>query len=559
MVDGHRPLNLNNIQQQDEDVPFEVWNHLFLVASTTIQFCSTTSLSTCMNCACVCDQLYIIDSGDPEDEASRPDLSVLEDMSENSDDSSGSSSDSDDLDSESEDEERRRKRRTVGEDGEPQDVDDEVQQNELSRRRRRRKQKRKQKELEQHIKDYYSVTYYGATASSYAFALASQLNKKTNTALWLNIVALTYYYVLELYTDDQYQVKAVLLQNEVSRLNGQHDDATPRRSITITSSLEFRFVLLRFWTLYDSMLHSNYVACRLGLWSEPGRLKLDTLLAKIGIPLAACKQRYSHLGLEYKRQLRDRMPQFADDYGLTNVLFLSFVKRVGFRSELSASDVVHSVNALLVSDDPQRFWTAYHSLGCGMPSDGIDLAINMMEAVWLQAKIVIDKQLVGNCGEEFLWITIRETVAPTTFSQPLALGQLAVAIRGALRMVRHSCPCVFACLSWFVAFLLPKNACLAVTMAVRLRRRRSTQRSSLWCLLQDQEQRTCSSLLGRLVASRLACCTGMHTLVVIEPHGSIMIWLSCYALSLLRAANLAVCFARLQTRLHHVSSMMVSI
>ena len=51
-------------------------------------------------CAHVVSQLYIVDSGDPEDEANRPDLSVLEDMvSEHSDDSSGSSSDSDDLDS----------------------------------------------------------------------------------------------------------------------------------------------------------------------------------------------------------------------------------------------------------------------------------------------------------------------------------------------------------------------------------------------------------------------------------------------------------------------------
>ena len=84
----------------------------------------------------------------------------------------------------------------------------------------------------------------------------------------------------------------------------------------IAFSEEFRVMLPRFWTLDDSMSHSSYVACRLGLWKEPGRLKLDTLLAKMGIPLTVCKQRYSHMSLEYKRQLRDRIPEFARSSGL---------------------------------------------------------------------------------------------------------------------------------------------------------------------------------------------------------------------------------------------------
>ena len=88
-------------------------------------------------------------AGDEDEQASRPDLSVLEDISDQSD-SSGSSSDSDDLDSDSEDEEERmRKRRSVGEDGESHEVDDE--EDESSRRRRRRRQKRKQKELNEQI------------------------------------------------------------------------------------------------------------------------------------------------------------------------------------------------------------------------------------------------------------------------------------------------------------------------------------------------------------------------------------------------------------------------
>lgn len=403
----------------------------------------------------VCVQLYIVDSGDPEDEASRPDLSVLEEMSENSDDSSGSSSDSDDLDSDSEDEEeRRRKRRTVGEDGEPQDVDED-EDDEISRRRRRRKQKRKQKELEQHIEDYYSVTYYGATASSYVFALASQLNQKANKLLWLNIVALTDYYVFERYTGDQYQEKVEFLQNEVGRLNMQPDEdalAGGPEQDRIAFSEEFRFMLPRFWTLYDSMSHSSYVACRLGLWKEPGRLKLDTLLAKMGIPLSVCKQRYSHMSLEYKHQLRDRIPQFAEDFGLTDITYGSFEKFDGFRSKLSAADVVYGVNALLeangtegedqLSVTKRNFWTAFQGLSSNGEREsqdilqrGFDLAIRTQQMIVMQGKIVIDKNSVSDCGKNFQWITMHETVDADAFSQPLALAKLALFLSGALRKV----------------------------------------------------------------------------------------------------------------------------
>ena len=408
-------------------------------------------------CAHVVSQLYIVDSGDPEDEANRPDLSVLEDMvSEHSDDSSGSSSDSDDLDSDSEDEEQhRRKRRTVGEDGEPQDVDDEDEDDEVSRRRRRRKQKRKQKELEEQIDAYYKVTYFGATALSYMFALASQLNHKANKLLWLNIVALTDYYVFERYTGDQYQEKVEFLQNEVGRLNMQPDEealAGAPEQDRIAFSEEFRFMLPRFWTLYDSMSHSSYVACRLGLWKEPGRLKLDTFLAKMGIPLTVCKQRYSHMSLEYKRQLRDRIPEYAEEFGLTEITYGSFEKFDGFRSKLSAADVVYSVNALLEEsgaegDDQltvtkRNFWTAYKALASGGEREtqdvlqhGFDLSIRMQQMIVMQGKIVIDKNSVSDCGKNFQWITMHETVDAEVFSKPLALGNLALFLSAALRKV----------------------------------------------------------------------------------------------------------------------------
>jgi cell division control protein 45 len=50
----------------------------------------------------------------------------------------------------------------------------------------------------------------------------------------------------------------------------------------IVQSDEFKFFLHRHWNLYDSMLHSSYVASRLGVWKTNGKKKLGTLLVEMG-------------------------------------------------------------------------------------------------------------------------------------------------------------------------------------------------------------------------------------------------------------------------------------
>lgn len=48
-------------------------------------------------------------------------------------------------------------------------------------------------------------------------------------------------------------------------------------------------MLYRHWNLYDSMYYSRYIATNLGIWKQNGRKKLDTLLAKMGLPLDECR------------------------------------------------------------------------------------------------------------------------------------------------------------------------------------------------------------------------------------------------------------------------------
>jgi len=44
-------------------------------------------------------------------------------------------------------------------------------------------------------------------------------------------------------------------------------------------------MLLRHWTLHDSIYNSNYVIAQLGLKNDPAQIRFKELLAKIGVPI----------------------------------------------------------------------------------------------------------------------------------------------------------------------------------------------------------------------------------------------------------------------------------
>lgn len=145
---------------------------------------------------------------------------------------------------------------------------------------------------------------------------------------------------------------------------------------------EPKLLLFRHWSLYDSMLHSPYFAPRLRLWSDSGQQKLHKLLAKMGISLTQCKQSYTHMDMELKRSLPDRLRRFGPMYGLDNIMpspessaspgdqdDWGFVRCWGWGTCLSAADVATTIGCILDSGGEGDFHlpnpsssTSQHSL-----------------------------------------------------------------------------------------------------------------------------------------------------------------------------------------------------
>ena len=244
---------------------------------------------------------------------------------------------------------------------------------------------------------YYQMgASFSEPISSMMYSLASELGRDDNDLLWLTIVGVS---SMELYGRSSAGTAAPvrsgdkgglggwmgvrgarirqLLRDEVRRLNPPEvkdgrlaientgvipTTARNPEDTGIRLSPEPRFLLIRHWSLYDSMLHSPYLFSRLKTWSETGIKRLHKLLAKMGVSLAQCKQSYTHMDMMLKRELRAKLLKYGSLYNLDEMVpsvdtdgrdragakdGWGFVRSWGWRATLSAQDVGVVIGALL--------------------------------------------------------------------------------------------------------------------------------------------------------------------------------------------------------------------
>lgn len=250
------------------------------------------------------------------------------------------------------------------------------------------------------IQSYQNLgTSYSEPISSLMYSLASDLGRDDNDLLWHAIVGVS---STELsgrtmngvglaplstsgssssWNRDRGEQIRAILRDEVRRLNPTDlRDIERERNVgdsagiiqthaksptdnSIRLSPEPRFLLIRHWSLYDSMLHSPFLSAKLHIWSDTGKKRLHKLLAKMGVSLTQCKQAYTHMDMELKRGLRERLLKFAPVYGLDGLVPLQvsrgmggkegwgFVRCWGWKACLSAIDVGVIIGAILEVGD----------------------------------------------------------------------------------------------------------------------------------------------------------------------------------------------------------------
>ncbi|TRX96786.1 hypothetical protein FHL15_002092 [Xylaria flabelliformis] len=380
----------------------------------------------------------------------------------------------------------------------------------------RRRLLRMRRENEGVLRKYYRMgASYSEPISAMVYSLASELGREDNDLLWLTIVGVT---SMELYgrssaglavtvrgsdsrpTNGWMGVRGArirqLLRDEVRRLNppelGSRDARvmsaesvgiipTTARSPEDTSirlSPEPKFLLIRHWSLYDSMLHSPYLFSRLRIWSDSGLKRLHMLLAKMGVSLVQCRQSYTHMDMMVKKELRTKLLKYASLYNLDDMVPTAetdgrdragakdgwgFVRSWGWRATLSAQDVGVVIGALLevgkhstVMDEDgrirasqaqdseddggaaeaqewvSRFWEAYDALeNIDALKAGLPTAQYLHRAIFRTGTSLIGKRQIKHL-HAFRMCVIKDGPDVPLFTHPAALTKLALWIGEAL-------------------------------------------------------------------------------------------------------------------------------
>ncbi|OLY85393.1 Cell division control protein 45-like protein [Smittium mucronatum] len=139
----------------------------------------------------------------------------------------------------------------------------------------------------------------------------------------------------------------------------------------IFQSSEFKFYMVRHWSLENAMRYSSFIISRLATWSSRGKSMFDLMVAKLGLSRTEIRQNYINLDPMLKEELPERWDRIAADYNLEGANYPSFVRAFGWRFPLvCASDHVWSLIALLSASDSSTFNSNNESQnGFGGPTD----------------------------------------------------------------------------------------------------------------------------------------------------------------------------------------------
>lgn len=350
-------------------------------------------------------------------------------------------------------------------DMEPEDEDsdsDEDDDDEAGREQRRQQAVERQREMYAY---YARGSFYGRATGMLMYDIAYKMNKdslENYLPLWLAVVAMTDQYVHQRLSHELYTAGVMELATRVSAMANADmpstrslEDGTVVRAFDerrIMYSEEYRFMLLRHWTLYEAMLHSNYVATAMQTWTERGRANLRSLLAHVGIPLEVAQQKYSHMAPQHMQQFEEKLGDYAESHGLDNLKFWSFQYSHGYSMKVCASDVVHGATALLEGfmdkDDGEKtradsFWRAAQALSLGNWEEmqaGISQAIRTQQAVIRQGGIALSSRAHIRTRGSLRFFSLLDHGSPgdvKLFTHPLSLLKLALFIQDGLRVVRQ--------------------------------------------------------------------------------------------------------------------------
>jgi cell division control protein 45 len=279
--------------------------------------------------------------------------------------------------------------------------------------------------------EYYGIgSYWGTPASYVAYKIAYNLNKSRFEDIWYAIVSNTEFYLkhmisLEAYNKINYEFMKQLSDSVNSEIDDEYQgtDGQFYKSAMygkIESIKDFRIPLFRYWTLYDAVMNSLYIAARLRTWRDSGIGTAELWLAKMGFTPNYSRQNWIDLPPEIKASLPNAIKQWSGEFNLMDIEFSSFVISYSYK-KIAAADVVYSVTAILEFDSNSKirsdsslidkvvsgansckFWTAWKTLdpkSVDYFERGVQIAKKLHQFIILQVGLALNRRDIRSLGK----------------------------------------------------------------------------------------------------------------------------------------------------------------
>lgn len=285
-----------------------------------------------------------------------------------------------------------------------------------STKKAKKQRKRLIDEYETTLEDYYSQgTSVVNSMSLQVYSLITTIGESNLKYLWWTILGTT---SLDTAYPQVYNRLYPLLQDEVRRLSPSHQTVKTPDTLSLNIQPDYYLFLLRHSSLYDSFYYSNYVNAKLSLWNENGKKRLHKMFARMGIPLSTAQETWIYMDNSIKRELGIIFDRNLDRYGLQDIVRDGFVRTLGYRGAISASEFVEALTALLevgnsitretgdtaeeISVSSQKrwisnFWLSWDALDDGkvdLLNRGIKHAQTLQRAVFNTGVAILEKRLI---------------------------------------------------------------------------------------------------------------------------------------------------------------------
>ena len=280
--------------------------------------------------------------------------------------------------------------------------------------------------------EYYKYTYHRSASSMVLFDLAWKSAKDNNDLLWWSIIGLTEQLInckidRDIYTRYIVDMNSHVLRHNhrpaanalgTSNSNSVQDDVSIN-CLKISYLDDLNMVLLRHWSILESIYHSIDLACLFKMWTNKGKKKLNEFLADLGLPLNECKQKYAYMDSSYKNDFK--MLVASENikekyrYDETFIFLSTFIASFGYTNKLTAFDMAYGVEALLENVDEEKNLSDkfIEALNCLNRDNlktlecAIDTAKNHLKKIFQQIQNFIDMNQIVASGP-FLQVFLDE-------------------------------------------------------------------------------------------------------------------------------------------------------